>query len=88
MAPNNGSKNDTRNQVIGWLQLIAIVLGLGAVLVRIGIRDERDRMQSEQIKGLFEINKELTNGQVKTTGDIHRLELRLQRLETIGGMKP
>ena len=77
-------------ELAAWLQLGAIVVGIGAVLIRVGGREQTLQSNTKAIEELGEIVKDLVRFQVThETNAQHTAEVlkdissRLTRLETL-----
>ncbi len=77
-------------ELVAWLQLGAIVIGIGAVLVRVGGRDQTLQTNTKAIEELGEIVKDLVRFQVThetnaqhTSEVLKDIRSRLTRLETL-----
>lgn len=77
-------------ELAAWLQLGAIVIGIGAVLIRVGGREQTLQSNTKAIEELGEIVKDLVRFQVThETNAQHTAEVlkdirsRLTRLETL-----
>lgn len=76
-------------ELVGWLQLAAIVLGLGGVLIRVGGRDATLKSNTAALEELGKIVQDLVKYQVASeVNHSHFREVlsdikdRLHRLET------
>ena len=77
-------------ELAAWLQLGVIVVGLGAVLIRVGGREQTLQSNTKAIEELGEIVKDLVRFQVThetnaqhTSEVLKDLRHRLSRLETL-----